>query len=101
MLKDKQPSMVPEVSFPVLEMPVETRGSRREQSKRRRRMKRIAGKTLVIGLDVARERQALTFGRGREITGRRRIEVAPQHLARRSSPSPGSCARVRGWTGWW
>ncbi|HEX8903995.1 MAG TPA: transposase [Longimicrobiaceae bacterium] len=61
-------------------MPAETRGSRRELSKRRRRMERIAGKTLVIGLDVARRRQALTFGHGREITGRQRIEVAPQHL---------------------
>src|SRR3712207_4165815 len=80
MLKDNQATQAPEVSFPVLEMPVETRGSRREQAKRRRRMERIAGKTLVIGLDVARERQALTFGHGREITGRRRIEVAPQHL---------------------
>lgn len=64
----------------VLQMPVETRGSRRELAKRRRRTQRIAGKTLVIGLDVARERQALTFGHGREITGRRRIDVAPQHL---------------------
>lgn len=80
MLKDKQPTVAPEVSLSVLEMPVETRGSRREQSKRQRRMERIAGKTLVIGLDVARKRQALTFGRGREITGRRRIELAPQHL---------------------
>jgi transposase len=80
MLKDKQPLVAPEVSIPVLEMPTETRGSRRELAKRRRRMEQIAGKTLVIGLDVARKRQALTFGRGREITGRRRIDVAPQHL---------------------
>lgn len=80
MLKDSDATMVAEVCVPVLEMPVQTRGSRREQLKRQRRMQRIAGKTLVIGLDVARERQALTFGRGREIIGRRRIEVAPQHL---------------------
>ena len=81
MLKDKLPAMATEVSPPVLEMPVQTRGSRRELAKRRRRMERIAGKTLVIGLDVARERQALTFGHSREITGRRRIDLAPQHLA--------------------
>lgn len=64
----------------VLRMPVETRGSRRELAKRRRRVARIQGKTLVIGIDLARERQALTFGSGREIIGRQRIEVAPQHL---------------------
>ena len=81
MLKDKQPAMTREASLPVLEMPVETRGSRRELAKRRRRMERIAGKTLVIGLDAARERQALTFGHSREITGRKRIDLAPQHLA--------------------
>ena len=80
MPKDTQIAAAPEVSIPVLEMPAETRGSRRELAKRRRRMERIAGKTLVIGLDVARERQALTFGHDREITGRRRSEVAPQHL---------------------
>jgi transposase len=80
MPKDKQPTMAPEVSRPVLEMPLETRGSRRELAKHRRRMERIAGKTLVIGLDVAREHQALTFGHGREITGRQRIKVGPQHL---------------------
>ena len=81
MLKDKQVNVAPEACVAVLEMPTETRGSRREQAKRRRRVERISGKTLVIGLDVARERQALTFGRGREIIGRRRIDVAPQDLA--------------------
>ena len=79
--KDKQPTSAPEVSLSVLEMPEETRGSRRELSKRRRRMERIAGKTLVIGFDVARKRQALTFGHNREIAGRRRIDLAPQHMA--------------------
>lgn len=80
MLKDTHLAAAPEAFVPVLEMPAETRGSRREQLKRRRRIERIAGQTLVIGLDVARQRQALTFGRGREIIGRRRIEVAPQQL---------------------
>jgi transposase len=80
MLKDTRATMALEVPGPVLELPVETRGSRREGAKRRRRMQRVEGKTLVIGLDVARERQALTFGHGRAITGRRRIDVAPQHL---------------------
>lgn len=80
MPKNKPSAATPEVCVPVLEMPVETRGSRRDLAKRRRRTERIAGKTLVIGLDVARERQALSFGHAREITGRRRIDVAPEHL---------------------
>jgi transposase len=81
MHKHKEVLVTPEVSAAVLQMPVETRGSRRELEKRRRRVQRIEGKTLVIGIDLARERQALTFGHGREILGRQRIEVAPQHLA--------------------
>ena len=80
MLKSKRVVMTPEVSPAVLQMPVETRGSRRELAKRQRRVQRIEGKTLVIGIDIARERQALTFGRGREIIGRKRMEVGPQHL---------------------
>jgi transposase len=79
MLKIKETSHAPE-EFAVLQMPVETRGSRRELAKRRRRVERIEGKTLVIGIDLAREHQALTFGSGREIIGRQRINVAPQHL---------------------
>ena len=63
-----------------LQQPVETRGSRREQAKRERKLARIAGKTLIVGLDVARMRQALTFGDGRAVFGRKRIDVAPQHL---------------------
>ena len=80
MLKDTQIAAAPEVSIPVLEMPTETRGSRRELSKRRRRVERISGKTLVIGFDVARKRQALTFGCDRMIVARKRTDIAPQHL---------------------
>ena len=80
MLNSNAAIQTPEGFIPVLQMPVETRGSRRELAKRRRRVERIQGKTLVIGLDVARKRQALTFGHGREITGRQRIDAAPQHL---------------------
>lgn len=87
MLKDKHATVAPEGSSALLAMPVQTRGSRREQAKRRRRTERIAGKTLVIGLDVARERQALTFGRGREILGRKRLDVAPQHLGAAIAPA--------------
>jgi transposase len=86
MLKNKRVIEMPEVSVAVLQMPVQTRGSRRELEKRRRRVQRIEGKTLVIGIDLARERQALTFGHGREILGRQRIEVGPQHLAAAIAP---------------
>jgi transposase len=78
--------MTPEVPPAVLQMPAETRGSRRELAKRRRKVQRVEGKTLVIGIDLARERQALTFGSGREIIGRQRIEIAPQHLAAAIAP---------------
>lgn len=80
MPNDTQIAAVPEVSIPVLEMPTETRGSRRELAKRRRKVERISGKTLVIGFDVARKRQALTFGCDRMILARKRTDIAPQHL---------------------
>lgn len=80
MLKINETARDEEAFTAVLQMPVETRGSRRELAKRRRRVARIEGKTLVIGLDVAREHQALTFGRGREILGRQRFNAAPQQL---------------------
>jgi transposase len=80
MLKINEAIPAVEELAPVLQMPVETRGSRRELEKRRRRMERVEGKTLVIGLDVARKRQALTFGHRHEITGRHRPDIAPQHL---------------------
>jgi hypothetical protein len=80
MPKDTQNAAAPEVSIPALEMPVETRGSRREVEKRRRKVERISGKTLVIGFDVARKRQALTFGCGRMMLARNRVDIAPQHL---------------------
>src|SRR3954449_4440424 len=86
MLKNNLAVRPPEVSTAVLQMPVETRGSRRELVKRQRRMQRIEGKTLVIGIDLARERQALTFGSGGEIIGRQRIEMAPQHLGAAIAP---------------
>ena len=80
MLKLNHSTQSPEEFAPVLQMPRQTRGSRRELARRRRKVERIAGKTLVVGLDLAREHQALTFGYGREITGRQRLKLAPQHL---------------------
>jgi transposase len=80
MLKLNHSTQAPEDIAPVLQMPRQTRGSRRELARRRRKVERIEGKTLVIGLDLAREHQALTFGHGREITGRQRLKLAPQHL---------------------
>src|SRR4051812_50156001 len=87
MLKNNLAVRPPEVSTAVLQMPVETRGSRRELVKRQRRMQRIEGKTLVIGIDLARERQALTFGSGGGSIGRQRIEMGPQHPGAAGAPA--------------
>src|SRR4051794_41790038 len=86
MLKNNLAVRPPEVSTAVLQMPVETRGSRRELVKRQRRMQRIEGKTLVIGIDLARERQALTFGSGGGDIGRERGEMGPPHLGAAAAP---------------
>src|SRR4051794_41913458 len=90
MLKNNLAVRPPEVSTAVLQMPVETRGSRRELVKRQRRMQRIEGKTLVIGIDLARERQALTFGSGGGGIGRERGEGGPP------DPGRGGGARAPG-----
>lgn len=52
-----------------------TRGLLREQAKRRRLRARV-GSPLIVGVDLAREHQALTFHAG-EIVGRARISCAP------------------------
>src|SRR4051794_12346172 len=88
MLKNNLAVRPPEVSTAVLQMPVETRGSRRELVKRQRRMQRIEGKTLVIGIDLARERQALTFGSGGELTGGERVRMGPPDPGAAVPPHP-------------
>ena len=60
---------------------VVTRGLRREQAKRARRRALVDGRTLVVGLDLARQKQAASFVvPGGEIVGRLRFDCAPQNL---------------------
>jgi len=68
-----------EVSVAV-ELPVMTRGVRRAEEKRRRKRVRVAGRTLIVGLDLAREHQAMSFAARRQIVGRKRVDRAPQEL---------------------
>jgi transposase len=79
MSKHKRVQVAAEVSTPV-ELPVVTRGVRRMEEKRRRRMAKVSGKTLIVGLDLAREHQAVSFAQRRQIVGRKRLDCAPQHL---------------------
>lgn len=55
-----------------------SRGLRREQEKRRRLRARV-GDPLIVGIDLAREHQAISYYAG-EIVGRRRVRCAPQEL---------------------
>jgi transposase len=66
---------------PVCELPVITRGTRRKEEKRRKKLARVSGRTLIVGLDLAREHQAMSFAYKRRVLGRRRLDCAPQQLA--------------------
>lgn len=55
-----------------------TRGLRREQEKRRRLRSRV-GDALIVGIDLAREHQALSFHAG-EVIERRRLQCAPAEI---------------------
>lgn len=61
-----------------------TRGLRREQEKRRRLRSRV-GNPLIVGIDLAREHQALSFYTG-EIVGRRRLRCPPAEICERVLP---------------
>lgn len=58
-----------------------TRGSLRQQEKQRRRLARLQGKLLVVGLDLAKEKQAISFSHRGEALGRKRVNCPPQQLA--------------------
>lgn len=57
-----------------------TRGLRRHQEKLRRKRGRVGSDALLVGIDLARERQAVSFVADNEIVGRRRLSCAPQAL---------------------
>jgi len=57
-----------------------TRGLRRQQAKMRRRREQVPTDVLIVGVDLARERQAISFVAGGEMIGRRRVTCEPQAL---------------------
>lgn len=61
--------------------PLTTRGLGRQQAKMRRKRDAVRTGALVIGIDLARERQAISFLTGGDVFGRRRVSCEPQHLA--------------------
>lgn len=70
-----------EVPSSPLDRPTLTRGLRREQARRARKRAIIDGQTLVAGIDLAREKQAVSFAApGAEIVGRLRFHCAPEAL---------------------
>jgi hypothetical protein len=62
--------------------PYVTRGLRRHQEKLLRRREQVPADALVVGIDLARERQAVSYVAGREVLGRRRLSCEPHELDR-------------------
>jgi hypothetical protein len=62
--------------------PCVTRGLRRHQEKLLRRREQVPADGLVVGIDLARERQAVSFVAGHEVLGRRRLSCEPHELDR-------------------
>ena len=62
--------------------PLVTRGLRREQEKCRRRRNRVPEDTLVLGIDLARERQAASFSHDSQVLGRRRLNCGAHEVDR-------------------
>lgn len=62
--------------------PLVTRGLRREQEKRQRRRTRIPRDALILGIDLARKRQAASFSHDGQILGRRRLDCGGQEIDR-------------------
>ena len=80
-------------SFEVVIRPP-SRGSLRQQESRRRKIARVQG-CVIVGLDLAETKQAVTFSyRGQQLN-RMRMDCAPQHLASALQPLIGRfCTQV-------
>lgn len=78
----KHTSVLPGAEVPSIDLLLPpTRGSLRQQEKQRRRLARLKGKPLIVGLDLAKEKQAVSFTYRGETLGRRRINCPSQQLA--------------------
>lgn len=75
--------------------PLVTRGLRRQQEKRRRRRARVPSDTLVLGIDLARERQAASFSHDGQVLGRRRLNCGA-HEIDRFFPEAQALAKTQG-----
>jgi transposase len=72
------------VTAPVKEVsaaPSMTRGLRRHQAKMQRRRETVPMDALVVGIDLARERQAISYVARGDVVGRRRLTCEPYDLA--------------------
>lgn len=82
-------------SFDIV-LPPSSRGSLRQQESRRRKLARVQGR-LLVGLDLAETKQAVTFWFQRQPLKRIRMDCAPQHLAKVLQPLIDQfCAEVGG-----
>lgn len=71
-----------------------SRGSLRQQEMRRRKLARVQGR-VVVGLDLAETKQAVTFSYQGQQLNRMKMNCAPQHLARVLQPLAGEfCAKT-------
>ena len=73
--------------------PSMTRGLRRQQLKAARRKDLVPPGALVVGIDLGRERHAVSFVINGEILGRRRLACEPQHLVEFLAEAQGLAAR--------
>jgi len=60
--------------------PLVSRGLRRAQEKRQRKRQRVPADALILGLDLARENQAASYGHGSDIFGRRRFRAGAETI---------------------
>lgn len=75
--------VVPDTSTDsVSKRPLVTRGLRREQEKQRRRRARVPRDALILGIDLARKRQAASFAHDGQVLGRRRLDCGAHEIDR-------------------
>lgn len=71
-----------------------TRGLRRHRERLRRQRDRVGAQALVVGIDLARERQAVTFMFGDEVVGRGRLSCGPEQLDQVLEEAASSAAKL-------
>jgi transposase len=77
-----QNTSVPAPTKALSDRPAITRGLRRHQEKLLRKRQLVPADALVVGIDLARERQAVSFVTEHEVLSRRRLSCEPHELDR-------------------